>query len=450
MLKVREGSMLFRSVSNEDIFDLKNQFESLQRKIQFNQKNLKIIEGQIALWEQQKKFINKLNENNNQEDSKIIKRLEKCDHEIKICYQSFEETSKKIQQFEKDIMKIEELIKFTKTQSDFELEKTSNNNAFFTKKGTPDYHQKMDIKEKKQLQDHIKFIATTILQKIKELVPYSSNKSPSEKYPLPNQDEPFHRLFWLTVSNACNDDRDLDVRESVRKWRMDLSKDKIEKGFEYQRINQKFFDCKTDNPTLGEWYHYFSELFTREDKVFHKDKTRFTLAEKIESIAKNAVKFGIGNCYELACLALVLLGEHHCDDLSDTTSMNNILVEMFKTQEGDHAFLVIGRDRQSQFNDINSWGTEVLILDPWMGEVVDVSEQLQNPTSHCFSFIRKYESDLQHYPYSVLIGQGHTDRWLTNRNKKKEPIYLREWKPFYGEEQLENVPWCLEKKFHKT
>lgn len=71
----------------------------------------------------------------------------------------------------------------------------------------------------------------------------------------------------------------------------------------------------------------------------------------------------IGNCYELA-----ILGLYYCQKLK--TSVN---YEAFMSN-GDHVFVVMGRDRNSHPNDYKTWGPNTIICDPWSALVCPASE----------------------------------------------------------------------------
>ncbi|WED42068.1 hypothetical protein [Legionella cardiaca] len=80
-------------------------------------------------------------------------------------------------------------------------------------------------------------------------------------------------------------------------------------------------------------------------------------------------KYSLGNCYELALQAM--------DYFLTTTNQipsSNVEVLSIDGEKGDHIFLVIGRSPESNVNDINSWGTDAVICDPWSNQVYCASE----------------------------------------------------------------------------
>ena len=72
----------------------------------------------------------------------------------------------------------------------------------------------------------------------------------------------------------------------------------------------------------------------------------------------NCKKFSLGNCGELAQMALHYVVKEHPE----------INAEMFNIAGGNHAFLVIGRDPKSAPNNPGEWGDETYICDPWLNK----------------------------------------------------------------------------------
>ncbi|MEO8402074.1 MAG: hypothetical protein ABI597_09825 [Gammaproteobacteria bacterium] len=144
-------------------------------------------------------------------------------------------------------------------------------------------------------------IAKYVLYQGQTLVPYSSNRPDT-------QNQTFPRAFWLTAMRARNDSN--GDRQKVMNWRPDLSEDKVDSSYRYRRVQESFSGFNGFYPTLKDWHDHLENLPQRDQKTHHKDGTRFTPHQIIESVAKNAVKFGIGNCKENACLGFILLTEY--------------------------------------------------------------------------------------------------------------------------------------------
>jgi hypothetical protein len=73
------------------------------------------------------------------------------------------------------------------------------------------------------------------------------------------------------------------------------------------------------------------------------------------AIGKTAIKYSLGNCMEMAAAAFVYILKAHPE----------IKVDIFHIEGGDHCFLVIGRDFNSDPTDPKTWGAHALICDPW-------------------------------------------------------------------------------------
>lgn len=73
--------------------------------------------------------------------------------------------------------------------------------------------------------------------------------------------------------------------------------------------------------------------------------------------AQRAQIFRAGNCSEMASIGLEFAKSKHLTDN----------IEKFCIFEGDHVFLVIGRDLESDPSDYKSWGENAVVCDPWSG-----------------------------------------------------------------------------------
>lgn len=74
-------------------------------------------------------------------------------------------------------------------------------------------------------------------------------------------------------------------------------------------------------------------------------------------------KFSIGNCYELALMALDYV-------IQEAPGIN---AEVFRIEGGDHRFLVVGRKKDSNPSEPNTWG-DAYICDPWANKVYPAKE----------------------------------------------------------------------------
>jgi hypothetical protein len=67
----------------------------------------------------------------------------------------------------------------------------------------------------------------------------------------------------------------------------------------------------------------------------------------------------LGNCHELAVMALKYILDNE----------PKIDAEIFRIKGGDHVFLVVGRDKNSNLSDPLSWGENAYFCDPWADKV---------------------------------------------------------------------------------
>lgn len=80
--------------------------------------------------------------------------------------------------------------------------------------------------------------------------------------------------------------------------------------------------------------------------------------------AKAIIENKIGTCEEFAFLSLKYL----------THIAPNKQGELFNILEGDHVFLVIGRDPKTDIKDFNTWNKNAVVCDAWSGEVFLASQ----------------------------------------------------------------------------
>ncbi len=92
---------------------------------------------------------------------------------------------------------------------------------------------------------------------------------------------------------------------------------------------------------------------------------------KFYQLIEDTKKYSLGNCDRLALLAL--------EYMVNTTS--DINAEVYRIVGGDHALLVIGRDKNSDPSNVETWGGNAVICDPWANKVYpakDYRAQLEN------------------------------------------------------------------------
>lgn len=94
-------------------------------------------------------------------------------------------------------------------------------------------------------------------------------------------------------------------------------------------------------------------------------------------------KYSIGNCFEYSCLALEYIYHNHPE----------VDAEIFDIHEGDHVFVVIGRDKSTdaELTDPTTWGHAAYICDPWMNSVFPAAD---------------YKTRLKNFSHRVQNGKG--------------------------------------------
>src|SRR3990167_258184 len=296
--------------------------------------------------------------------------------------------------------------------------------------------------------DDLLKIANYFREKTQELIRYSSNIPDLHK-------QPFHRRFWLRAMRAKNDK--FGIRKKILGWHMNLKADQVPDSFQYRKVSGTFFSKnKSKKVALNQFFNFFGQH--KNEMGSHKDGKKFSTLEKIELAAKNAVKFGIGNCNENSDTTFTLLLEYPKNGIPELglppIDNEEILMESVHINTpdgGDHCFVVLNRNQRGHcsLNAMNTW-RDAIILDPWMNDVVDIELERVLPEelrSHCFKYISQYENDLKRLEFGY-IGEGHSLRWIDHRTKKNEPVNLRDWTPYYTQENFEqeNVPWVDDEK----
>ncbi len=86
---------------------------------------------------------------------------------------------------------------------------------------------------------------------------------------------------------------------------------------------------------------------------------------------KGAAAMAIGNTFERfgfgTCIEMGAIGYAYC-------KKKNIPGELFLETFYNHAFLVIGRNRESKSDDYKNWGKEAVVCDPWAQLVYPANE----------------------------------------------------------------------------
>ncbi len=89
-----------------------------------------------------------------------------------------------------------------------------------------------------------------------------------------------------------------------------------------------------------------------------KGTQRFKRAQ-IEIFARQGLQYRAGNCGVQSAVAFVRLRDHWKVFPLDWVQLKN----------GDHGFVVVGRDGETDVSDPATWNDEAVICDPWRGVV---------------------------------------------------------------------------------
>jgi hypothetical protein len=103
-----------------------------------------------------------------------------------------------------------------------------------------------------------------------------------------------------------------------------------------------------------------------ETENANRNGTSFNEA-KIAS--KNASSASVGNCWEMAIVALFKGMEK---------GVWNIRLDRVSIVNGDHTFLVIGRDSQSDPKNYKTWGPNAVVMDAWANKVYALEDLEKN------------------------------------------------------------------------
>lgn len=135
--------------------------------------------------------------------------------------------------------------------------------------------------------------------------------------------------------------------------------------FSFSHTDSNKVDAKTRNEAAINYQASRKDII----KATEIDDTLAYL-EKINLIH---TKYRVGNCDEMTDLALYFL--------ANQTTLN-AKGETFSIKNGDHVFLVIGREPGSRESDYTTWGKQAVICDPWSGDVFFAAEIEQKLKCH--------------------------------------------------------------------
>ncbi len=100
--------------------------------------------------------------------------------------------------------------------------------------------------------------------------------------------------------------------------------------------------------------------------LYKKTEIMNSMADVIELNAKYALEYACGNCDEFSSLAFKFLKDRDVKPL-DFMKQQGLLGSM--STFGNHAFVILGRDKKTDPSDINSWNDEVVWCDPYEDKI---------------------------------------------------------------------------------
>jgi hypothetical protein len=104
----------------------------------------------------------------------------------------------------------------------------------------------------------------------------------------------------------------------------------------------------------------------------HYHKKQGSLFDYLHIVARIAKRTRIGNCGEMAALTFF-------NGLKKGLWI--VTMDYVSIVNGDHSFVVIGRDKNSDPTDYRSWGANAVVLDAWEGKIFKGSELEKNLSS---------------------------------------------------------------------
>lgn len=150
-------------------------------------------------------------------------------------------------------------------------------------------------------------------------------------------------------------------------------------------INQTRRDIRYSNTHL--LFNDLNEVSKHEIAVaismmrdtYIKNRSDVMTADVVFCVSKAAKKYSHGNCHEYSCV----LAEYIM------TKLPNLPVEIISIKRGDHVFVVVGRDQESDIMKPETWGRDAIVCDAWIGDIYMASELNKRLTTFSLMFISR-------------------------------------------------------------
>jgi hypothetical protein len=152
----------------------------------------------------------------------------------------------------------------------------------------------------------------------------------------------------------------------------------LRSGCEALNKTRQFIRKSNTHPKMNEYNSQEIQLLNRSIKIL-RDTIRnisskpLALNQKLDAIEDEIKNTGCGNCGEYCYLVY-----NYC-------LKNNIPAEVFRIENGGHAFVVIGRSVDSNPADHTTWGNQAVVCDAWLGNVFQAVEIPEKLFCHTYS-----------------------------------------------------------------
>lgn len=189
---------------------------------------------------------------------------------------------------------------------------------------------------------------------------------------------PVNSTLYTNLQLACNavNATRMVVRDSTshpqRSGNTVRAMQTITQTLEEQREKEK--ELNLDNcARLGIGYRIKKAEKDKIDFEFEYSQSTYDIA--LNSIVNLTLQSGIANCYEMTYLAM-----REAKNLNENLSLST-LVEPYRLSNGDHAFMVVGRDPHLVALDWRYLGKDAVVGDAWSGNVFPVATFREQMTS---------------------------------------------------------------------
>lgn len=309
-------------------------------------------------------------------------------------------------------------------------------------------------------------IANYVLYKVWTYAPCTSNSNIIEEE---SEAQAIHRQLWINTMRARNDPA--GIRKLIYSWNIDIKtgrESKYEEGWvklmkeecaldalatyleknadpdEFKIIDNDGSELLEIHCNLTDLNNYvYDEIEPLSSKESRKNGSPYSNKERNESVVKRLAQWGIGNCSDLSQAVIALL-MHYPHEGFEKMALPGlaapISVKVLTINDGDHEFVVINRKKESKLNDPQTWGDNVVILDPWLRECYSLEDALSGKRSSPSVSLIFQDFLYKDLSYKIedagLIAEGPSEHWkIKNPQLDIFNLKVRSW----GSE--EHIPW---------